>query len=169
MKNLESAKNVDSTVKQEPIPKKPLSCHRTPEDRMKARVGTELPPIIWNKVKLMVLFVGYARSGHTLVGSLLDAHPHIVVSDEINVFNTWQQFSDKNKTRDNLFQTIYTNSVQIAKVGVRLMSECQPGFGSYKYNVPNQWQGRFDKTIQVYNQNIIITSTARANNYERAV
>jgi hypothetical protein len=30
------------------------------------------------------LFVGYSRSGHSLVGALLDAHPEIPVAYEAN-------------------------------------------------------------------------------------
>ncbi len=31
------------------------------------------------------MFIGYPRSGHSLIGSLLDAHPNIIISHELNV------------------------------------------------------------------------------------
>ena len=99
-------------------------------------------------MKSMVLFIGYQRSGHSLVGSLLDAHPNIIISDEMHVFRAWERFSKK--TRDNLFQAMYTNSVQMATVGERTLSDCIPALGGYRYKVPNQWQGKFDRVIQVY-------------------
>ena len=34
------------------------------------------------EVKTFVLFVGFARSGHSIVGTLLDAHPDIVIAHE---------------------------------------------------------------------------------------
>jgi len=30
------------------------------------------------------MFIGYSRSGHTLVGSLLDAHPEMVIAHELD-------------------------------------------------------------------------------------
>ena len=30
------------------------------------------------------LFVGYSRSGHSLVGALLDAHPEITIAHQVN-------------------------------------------------------------------------------------
>ncbi|PSP19753.1 MAG: sulfotransferase family protein [Cyanobacteria bacterium SW_5_48_44] len=34
------------------------------------------------------MFIGYPRSGHSLVGSLLDAHPNIIIAHELN--HQWQ-------------------------------------------------------------------------------
>ena len=97
----------------------------------------------------MVLFIGYVRSGHSLVGSLLDAHPNIIISDERHIFNVWEKYSKEDKTRDNIFQVMYTNSVQMATAGERASGECKARLGGYKYKVPNQWQGRFDTVIEV--------------------
>ncbi|PSO51862.1 MAG: hypothetical protein BRC34_14235, partial [Cyanobacteria bacterium QH_1_48_107] len=33
------------------------------------------------------MFIGYPRSGHSLVGSLLDAHPNIIIAHELNALN----------------------------------------------------------------------------------
>ena len=35
-----------------------------------------------DKIKTYVFFIGMARSGHSIVAAVLDAHPHIVISDE---------------------------------------------------------------------------------------
>jgi hypothetical protein len=40
----------------------------------------------YRKVKTFCCFIGYSRSGHTLVGSLLDAHPDIIISTESDAF-----------------------------------------------------------------------------------
>mgnify|MGYP006427085855 FL=1 len=39
----------------------------------------------FSQIDVFCMFVGYPRSGHTLVGSLLDAHPDIVISHEMDV------------------------------------------------------------------------------------
>ena len=44
---------------------------------------------------------------------------------------------------------MYANSVWISTMGERSSRECTSQLGGYKYKVPNQWQGRFDKVIQV--------------------
>lgn len=103
---------------------------------------------IWDDVKFAVLFIGYYRSGHSLVAALPDAHPNIIMSDKYNVLKTWQTLSGENRTRDYLFQTIYARSYRLAAIGERSSEHCYSQVG-YKYHVPNQWQGRFDKFIQV--------------------
>ena len=37
-------------------------------------------------VKTFCMFIGYPRSGSTLIGSLLDAHPNIIIAHELDVF-----------------------------------------------------------------------------------
>ena len=34
---------------------------------------------MFDDLKAFVMFVGYPRSGHSIVGALLDAHPHLTV------------------------------------------------------------------------------------------
>ena len=43
----------------------------------------------FNNLHTFVQFVGYPRSGHTLVAMLLDAHPNIVISNEYNILEKW--------------------------------------------------------------------------------
>ena len=35
-----------------------------------------------NHIKKFILFIGYPRSGHSIMGSLMDAHPHMVIAYE---------------------------------------------------------------------------------------
>ena len=37
--------------------------------------------------KTFLMFIGYPRSGHTLISSLLDAHPNAIVTNEFNVID----------------------------------------------------------------------------------
>ncbi|ROU03363.1 hypothetical protein [Histidinibacterium lentulum] len=44
----------------------------------------------WGKADTLVLFVGFPRSGHSLVGAALDSHPAAVVSHELDAFGLFQ-------------------------------------------------------------------------------
>ncbi len=115
----------------------------------------QLQSRIWNGVKLVVLFIGYYRSGHSLVAALLDAHPNIILADEADAMRTWLEFPNETKTRDNWFQILYERSYKLATIGERGTGNCYSQIG-YKYHVPNQWQGRFDGVIQVRLLTILI-------------
>jgi hypothetical protein len=82
------------------------------------------------------LFASYGRSGHSLVGSLLDAHPDVVVAHEANALRL---VSDGMK-RDDLFETLLENSRRSFERGRK-----QSG---YSYVVEGQWQGRY-RTLRV--------------------
>ena len=40
----------------------------------------------YKEIDTLLFFVGYARSRHTLLASLLDGHPHMIVGNERNLF-----------------------------------------------------------------------------------
>ena len=81
-------------------------------------------------------FVGAARTGSTLVGALLDAHPSAVVANEVNAF----YHVHRGITRDALFQLLVEHARRFARRGST--------WTDYSYAVPGQWQGRFD-TLRV--------------------
>ncbi|CAB3992298.1 Hypothetical predicted protein, partial [Paramuricea clavata] len=56
------------------------------------REATKYPKIV-KDVDTMLMFIGYPRSGHTLIGSLLDAHPNIVVANEYNILANWENYT----------------------------------------------------------------------------
>ena len=58
-------------------PKKPLD---------KRPVNSKLPQSVIDGIKTFVFFVGHGSSGHSIVGSLLDSHPHMVISHEFALF-----------------------------------------------------------------------------------
>ena len=74
-----------------------------------------------------MLFVGHGFSGHSLLGSLLDAHPDAVVSHELDVL----RFLRQGLRRQQLLGLIRYR--QRSWNGVQ---------NSYSYDVPGQWQGR---------------------------
>lgn len=88
---------------------------------------------LFDDVKTYVLFIGYPRSGHSLVGFLLDAHPNIIVASQTSALRYLRHGFNARQT----FFCILQNSRKVARIG----REWRP----YSYDVPNQWQGRFEK------------------------
>ena len=93
---------------------------------------------LFKSVQTYCLFIGYPRSGHSLVGSLLDAHPNVVIAHELD---TLRYLRAKPVGRDGLFWLILERDREFTENGRR-----QAG---YDYSVPNQWQGRFDRLLVV--------------------
>ncbi len=82
------------------------------------------------------MFIGYPRSGHSLVGSVLDAHPDCVISHELDALKLFGEI----KSRTQLFELIENNSREYALEGRK--------WTGYSYDVPGQWQGR-SRRIQI--------------------
>ena len=77
------------------------------------------------------MFIGTPRSGHSLVGAFLDAHPDAVVAHEQNAV----KYIEAGFDRERLFHLLLANSRASARTG-RME-------GAYSYAVPGQWQGRY--------------------------
>ncbi|MEX2150355.1 MAG: sulfotransferase [Steroidobacteraceae bacterium] len=76
-------------------------------------------------------FVGHGRSGGTLVGALLNAHPNIVMSNELNALRRLHT----GMSAKQLYRVIYL-------VSGRQVQRGSKGGGGYSYAVASQWQGR---------------------------
>lgn len=87
----------------------------------------------FRNVKTFCLFLGTPRSGHSLVGALIDAHPHAIISHELNAL----EFFLEGFTREQIWTLILQRSRRYA---VKKLSR-----GGYAYDVPNQWQGRYER------------------------
>lgn len=85
---------------------------------------------LYSEVETYCMFVGTPRSGHSLVGAFVDAHPDAVVAHEQNALKYVQAGFD----RERLFHLLIENSRASARDGRRE--------GAYSYAVPGQWQGR---------------------------
>jgi hypothetical protein len=77
-----------------------------------------------------VLFVGYPRSGHSLVGSLLDAHPEIVIAHELDALRHLL----RGHSFDETVRALRLNSIVFHSLG--------RSYTGYDYVVPGQFQGR---------------------------
>jgi hypothetical protein len=84
-------------------------------------------------VHTVLLFIGYPRSGHSLVGSLLNAHRNVVVAHELHAL--W--YMDRGFNRNQLFSLIQRRDRWFGKHG-RQWTE-------FNYTVPEQWQGKSER------------------------
>lgn len=88
-------------------------------------------------LRTFCLFIGYPRSGHSLVGSIINAHRHAVVSHELDVMRyvKWRfrrgQILALILARDSAF------------------GENQRTWTGYSYVVPDQFQGSFEKLLVI--------------------
>ena len=91
---------------------------------------------LFDQVERYCMFVGYPRSGHSLVGSLLDAHPDVVISHELDSLRLMRfRFS-----RDQLYALILANERSFTASGRHWTNS--------DYHVPDQWHGSY-RTLRV--------------------
>ena len=91
-------------------------------------------------IEKFVFFVGYSRSGHSIVASLLDAHPNIIIAHEYNLFRKWKGSLYRN--RSFLYNELYQNSYTNAEKGWRSSAKNQKG---YTLAMEDSWQGAFEE------------------------
>lgn len=99
-------------------------------------------------VKKFVFFIGYPRSGHSIVASLLDAHPHIILAHEFSLFDWLPKQMDNLKlnTKQMLFDALSHNSYLEAIHGERSGHYNNKG---YTLNTASYWHGRCERYLQV--------------------
>ena len=86
----------------------------------------------FDRVRAFCLFVGYPRSGHSIVGAILNAHRNAVISHELDA----PQLILAGCSRDELYSRILARAQWFAMRG-------NPA--DHPLEVPNQWQGRFEE------------------------
>ena len=103
-----------------------------------------LPISAINRVKVYVFFVGVARSGHSIVGAILDSHPHIVISNELNVFRNLLNLPDITKSIlfNKIWNTSYEKAVKTDKLGMHSTDK------SYSLAVDGLYQGMYHSYIK---------------------
>jgi hypothetical protein len=88
----------------------------------------------FDALQRFVLFVGYPRSGHSIIGSLLNAHPHVVIAHRVPLL----RYVAAGFRRHQLLGMALVADRRFERMG-RVASK------RYDYSVPNQWQGRFSE------------------------
>ncbi|MCB0190939.1 MAG: sulfotransferase [Anaerolineae bacterium] len=94
-------------------------------------------PTQFKDVKTFCMFIGHVKSGSTLIGSLLDAHPNVILADEADAL----KYVSSGFSRDQLFHILLKASHREALKG-RVTAR---RLNAYSLSVPDQWQGRYNK------------------------
>jgi hypothetical protein len=102
----------------------------------------------FDAVERYCMFVGTPRSGHSLVGSILDAHPEIVLAHEEDAL----RYVAVGAARDELFDRLCANSQKMAAGG--------RAWSGYSYDMPGQHQG-VTSTVRVLGDKKGAQSTRR--------
>ena len=109
---------------------------------------------LYNAVETFVMFIGYPRSIHSLVGSILDAHPEVIIPHQYDVIKNWQKYRSLRALsttlpKYQLFLDLHQLSTKQAMFGGRSSAWVTGNSRSYGYNAPGLWQGGYEKTIKV--------------------
>jgi hypothetical protein len=103
---------------------------RTQQVQLAALVPALRNRRLFDQVERYCMFLGHARSGSTLVGAVLTAHPDMVIAHELGAF----RYVRHGASRNQLFQLLVDRDRRFAHLP-------QQSTG-YHYGVPGQWQGR---------------------------
>lgn len=83
----------------------------------------------FRNVRTLVMFIGYPRSGHSLIGAILDAHPNMLVSHELDLLAYVRAGYNKRQ----IFHLIRRRSREFASGGAQWMG--------YNYKIDGLYQG----------------------------
>jgi len=104
-----------------------------------------LPKSVIDGVKTFVYFIGHARSGHSIVGSVLDGHPHIVISHESKIFKRLIKIPYA-ANKSYIYNTIWSSAFLSANTGIRTAGANGKG---YTLAVNGLYQGTYESYIDV--------------------
>ena len=148
---------VSIALNRQPVP---LQATRyLPIARNRAHYAAELPPPLScsskeatpltekeiSGIEKFVMFVGYARSGHSIIGSLVDAHPNMIIAHEYRLFKMWITENNRKKLNGNrnyFYNELYQESYRASCHSSGTRSENR-GFKGYTLFVNNSWQAQF--------------------------
>lgn len=93
-----------------------------------------LPQHVVRNVERFVIFVGYGSSGHSIISSVMDAHPNIVVAQEFKVFRQALKYNCTELLRNKtyLLNAIYRKSWDDAHYGI---TNVQKALAGHHYGV----------------------------------
>lgn len=103
------------------------------KDYLRSSYGGYRARGFFGDVEAYCMFVGYPKSGHSLFGSLLDAHPEAIIAHEQDAL----RYLSLGFGRAQLFHLLLENSRAYAGSG--------RNWNVYSYRVPGQWQGTFTR------------------------
>jgi len=105
---------------------------------------------LFDDVERYCAFIGFGRSGTTLTGQLLNAHPEVVVAYELDAVR-WLR---NGANRDQLFSLIIDRDRDYCEHGM------SAGDAGYRYAIEGQWQGRFSQLRVIGDKEAAVTTSA---------
>ena len=109
----------------------------------------------YKNVRTYCMFIGYGRSGHSIIGALLDAHPNISIGMEEDILNLIKcHFS-----RNQVFYCITRNTRLFKK-------KHNNAWTGYSYKVSGQYQGYFKKLEIIGDKKGAASSMRLGDNFE---
>lgn len=133
------------------IRRKNIFCPLEPFTKVKQiEVTNHINSIDFSHVDTYVMFWGFPRSGHSWIGSVLDASPNAMIANEFDAFHKFQdhilpnhKLPNEKKSqkklpvtkfkREELFWNLSRNSYLCGKYGRMQV---------YNYTIPGLWQGK---------------------------
>lgn len=106
----------------------------TKRRRLLAGLEVARHPDLFTQVETVCVFIGHVKSGGTLLGAMIDAHPDALVADEVDVLSRLEDGFG----RREIFEVLAKNSRREAMKG-RVTAR---RLGGYSLAIPDQWQGR---------------------------
>ena len=103
------------------------------KDFIKSSILSTKDKGLFRTVESTCLFIGCPKTGHSLIGSLLDAHPRIIIAHEMGVLKYLLAGFGKNQ----IYSLLLENSKSSKEMGRKV--------AEYQYVVPNQGQGSFEQ------------------------
>jgi hypothetical protein len=86
-----------------------------------------------DQIETCCLFLGYPRSGGTMLGALLNAHRHAIIAHELNLV----EFIRRGYGERQLYARVLQRDQWFADRGWE--------WAGYDYTIPDQWQGRVER------------------------
>ncbi len=110
------------------------------KNSISTKIACMQQPDYFEVVDTFVFFIGHNKSGTSMIGSLLDAHPKVIIADEVGAID----FLNAGFTRDQVFHLLLKGSRREFMKGRVTARRLTP----YSYLVPDQWQGQY-RTLKV--------------------
>ncbi len=118
-------------IKNVQLARESLHTYRQIDKLLLAHPEIPLHPPVWNGMpEQFLFFVGYSRSGHSLVAALLDAHPHITVSHELHALKHLEK------------QYPFREVMRAIQYNAYFFSYFRRSYFGYDYQVKTQSQGQ---------------------------
>ena len=99
---------------------------------LRSRLGSLVSRTDFKSVRKHFIFVGYPRSGHSIIGALIDAHPEAICSHELDAL----YFAANGYSRNQIFWLIREKSKNFQRTGNQ--------WNGHDYHFHSGFQGKTD-------------------------